>query len=576
MVAMAAAARPVRSQTTEVALGIEALARRDVRGADAMFARGAASANTLLHASALQWRGHVAWKFRGDATAASRYLAQALAIARDSSQVLLETARLLGSRHRYRDAVRTAHDAMSRSVDAERRGSAARTLVSLASDGAFSARKTRQRDSVDAAIITEARDTLRARVARFPGRTLDASALIDAAAILGDAAGVRAGLQSYFTLVDRGVAAEADSIRNAPTLVDALMRGRLYESAALYLRATEADVLEPEWADALSYADFLHEMRPASERVYKADLSGKARRGDMSRALNALARPLWNSLHWNGATPQFYPAEFYRQLASRFGTVISLENSRGSDELFLAHRLGTYTVNGAPVVVLDGTVTSGIDEWLLDDAGGRAGWVKGGTIYERRTGFTETPFRALVALTDPQSMPAEMLRMTRDSIGDIDRARRDSLGYLPGVAARIFRAGAMQLLDSASDAAAFARAVYSSLTTTSIALHEGQHFADERAGRARSEIESEYRAKLAEVSRAPHPRLAMTAILTPNIGDASPHGQANRRIMRGLVRWIRRTGPAIAGYDPMMPALLQLPSLTDDQLRAAFRSMQAP
>jgi hypothetical protein len=78
------------------------------------------------------------------------------------------------------------------------------------------------------------------------------------------------------------------------------------------------------------------------------------------------------------------------------------------------------------------------------------------------------------------------------------------------------------------------------------------------------------------VSLAAHPRLAMTAILTPNIGDASPHGQANRRIMMGLARWIRQNGAFISGYDARTPALLQLPSLTDAQIRTAFASMQRP
>ena len=73
---------------------------------------------------------------------------------------------------------------------------------------------------------------------------------------------------------------------------------------------------------------------------------------------------------------------------------------------------------------------------------------------------------------------------------------------------------------------------------------------------------------------APLPRLSLTAILTPNIGDESPHGQANRRIMIGLNRWIRRNGASIANYDPKVPALLQLPNLTDAQLRAAFESMR--
>ena len=67
---------------------------------------------------------------------------------------------------------------------------------------------------------------------------------------------------------------------------------------------------------------------------------------------------------------------------------------------------------------------------------------------------------------------------------------------------------------------------------------------------------------------------SMTAILSPTIGARSAHGVANRRIMLQLARWIRMNGTSIPGYDESMPALLQLPNLTDAQLISAFASMR--
>ena len=175
--------------------------------------------------------------------------------------------------------------------------------------------------------------------------------------------------------------------------------------------------------------------------------------------------------------------------------------------------------------------------------------------------------------------------MNGSSEGDLARARRDSLGFLPGVAARVFRAGASGIIDSLnrietlSDqerAAAFALELFRNLTASSIVLHESRHLADARAGRLGNDVDDEFRAKLDEVIGAPRPRLALTAILVPNIGDLSSHGQANRRVMRGLSRWIRRNGSKIAAYDAAVPALLQLPNLSDAQLVDAFRSMRVP
>jgi hypothetical protein len=587
VVASGLAAGRSGAQASDVALGIEALARRDVRGADAAFSRGTFAANPALRPAAWQWRAHLAWKLRGDTLAAARYLGDAFAIARDSSQVLVEAARVAGVRRRYRDAIRTAYDAMIRSADAERRGLAARVMASLATDAAFAARHHPIADSLDRRLLTALRDTMSARVQRFPGRTVDARALIDVGAMLGDSAAVDAGLRSYFALGGPDLSAAIDSVFAPQTLVDRLIRGRLHESAALLLKARPPDGATSELADVLAYADFLRGLRQASEGVYRASLRGTARSGDLSRAVNAQGRALWRLLHWSETPPRFYPAALYRELTNRFGAVMSIERSGALEELHLAHRLGAFMIDAsssrAPVIVLDGVTASGIDAWLLDGAGGRAGWLARDTIFARRTSFTEVPFLALVGLTNPQSMPAEMLRIARDSAADLARARRDSLGYLPGVAARVFRAGAMAILDSLNEAAAlsereraaaFTRALYMNLMTTTIVRHESRHFVDAKAGRRGAAADDELRAKIDEVVGAPHPRLALTAILSPNIGDASAHGQANRRVMRGLARWIRRNGSSIAGYDSAMPALLHLPNLTDAQLIAAFSAMR--
>lgn len=561
-----------RAQTTDVALGIEALARRDLKGAEAAFRRGTTAENPLIRPAAWQWLGHVAWKFRGDTTAAKRYLDRALTEARDSSQILLEIARLAGARRRFHEGVQIARDAMLRSVDAERRGGAARTLVTLAVDGAFANRRVLLRDSVDLRVIAEARDTIARRVTHFPGRMSDARALIEAAAMLGDSAGVRAGLRSYLALDP-----SFDQWYRYDTLVvEGLRRARLHEPIALFIRGSGLNRLTFELESEMVYADYLRDVRELAERGYRSELAGTARVGDFTRALNARGRRLWAELPRGGQAPgEYLPAALYRTLRGRFGTYVSVERGRGFDELYFSHIVLTHREDRGAVISLDDFISSGIDDWLLDGTGGRAGWVAGDTIYERRTGFTETPFRALLALTDPQTIPGELFRITRDSIGDIERARRDSVGYFPGVAARVFRSGAQALLDSLKTPDAFTRSMYDNLKHSSITLHEGRHRLDERAQPGQPQAEAEFRAKLDEVTGARLPRLAMTAILSPNIGDSSPHGQANRRIMIGLNRWIRRNGRSIAGYDPATPALLQLPSLTDAQLRAAFNSMRA-
>jgi hypothetical protein len=45
--------------------------------------------------------------------------------------------------------------------------------------------------------------------------------------------------------------------------------------------------------------------------------------------------------------------------------------------------------------------------------------------------------------------------------------------------------------------------------------------------------------------------------------------------MLGLIRWMRANATGIAGFDVSRPVLLQLPLLSDSQLRAAFQSMRS-
>jgi hypothetical protein len=44
--------------------------------------------------------------------------------------------------------------------------------------------------------------------------------------------------------------------------------------------------------------------------------------------------------------------------------------------------------------------------------------------------------------------------------------------------------------------------------------------------------------------------------------------------MLGIIRWMRANAADIPGFDPSLPALVQLPLLSDGQLRAAFQSMR--
>ena len=175
----------------------------------------------------------------------------------------------------------------------------------------------------------------------------------------------------------------------------------------------------------------------------------------------------------------------------------------------------------------------------------------------------------------------EQRSIANDSTLDQTIARSDSIGYMPGVAARLRRDGRDAIIDSLRRAGvpdsalgrAFARVASRLIRESSIIAHEGRHAIDDAFKPPLSPEEREFRAKLSEIAFADRPKIVMSSIVHPNIGDATPHGRANARVMLGLIRWMRAHATEIRGFDGAQPVLPQLPLLTDAQLRSAFRGM---
>jgi len=175
----------------------------------------------------------------------------------------------------------------------------------------------------------------------------------------------------------------------------------------------------------------------------------------------------------------------------------------------------------------------------------------------------------------------EQQSIAADSLLDLHLAAADSIAYLPGVAGRIRRDGRDALIDSLRGSgvpdsllgSAFVNVASQLIRESSIIAHEGRHAIDDAFGPSLGPEEREFRAKLSEIAFAAHPKIVMSSVVHPNIGDATPHGRANARVMLGLIRWMRANASSISGLDVHTPILPQLPLLSDSQLRTAFRSM---
>ena len=107
---------------------------------------------------------------------------------------------------------------------------------------------------------------------------------------------------------------------------------------------------------------------------------------------------------------------------------------------------------------------------------------------------------------------------------------------------------------------------------SSIFAHEGRHAIDKTLHIPDSSATNlEYQAKLSQIAFAPIPKVGLSGVLEPNTGDETAHGTADARLIGELFEWMRHHG--FSDGAGALPMPIQLPTLSDDQLRAAVRSL---
>ena len=580
--------------------GDEALQRQELVQAVNAFREAARDTSTLRRAAAERMLGVIEWRFyRNDARALAHF-GVALATRRDTATTLAEMARLAIAEGHYRQAVAWADAARKSATGDYAHRLAILQLGRAVSEAALAARMGEEsraeapNDSAASLAVSQLSELVR----EAPGRTDESRLLILTGLIASDGVAAARGVRSYY-LVDVGgpgmrspvpaAVAELDTLLpgwrlDAPRderrrLAAALTRARLIDAAAL---------VAPNGDEVVAYEGFCRRIAREADEYYRHTLLGESRPDELTRIYTRASHDLWPHLAWHGAPPRFFPAASDRELLRRFGAVFQLGLTGGYYDMHLGHVVGverrTVTQYGhsatATFVLLDGMVTNGLQSWAWDDAGAHGGWQRGDTIVQVRPVFVEHAL-GLWLSAEPARRRNEARAIAIDSALDWRAAADDSIAYLPGVAARLRRDGTDALLDSLKRAGVadsalgdtFVRVVSHLYRESSIVAHEGRHAIDESLGQRFTAEQREFRAKLSEVAFAERPKLVMSSIIHPNIGDATPHGRANAKVMFGLLRWMRAHAREIQGLDVSRPLLPQLPLLTDDQLRAAFRSM---
>ncbi len=571
----------------------------------------------------------IEWRIDGLPDAARERLARLIPASQKKVQPLLLLSRMERSLRRFdaaREAARRASAAAERKEDRE--ASATLLALALVEEDVLAARggggsafeeSARQR-------LREALDLAAPRVRDGPGILALSQVELDAALLLDDGPSALEAWRSYYTAAGaadgallagpRAVLGEvlprwkgpAAGREDREALVKALADSRFFTEAVLVAadpRAPEAArVTGLPWVkDLVLYESFLRDVRETTDLYYRDVARGKGDAKAWENDLTKKTETLWKGLSWPSGVPPFdrkgLEGGAGRELDARFGTVTGAGKTGGIPNLHMGHRVvdekraaEQYGRRAAiHFIALDAIVSNGYETWMWDGHGAHGGWGDTGLIVQVRPAYAGGALHEWQELTDPERRAKAQARMAEETSRDGQRAAKDPYAYLPGLALRLRRQGSQRILDelaakgmsSAALRAAFVGAVDRAVIESSIFAHEGRHAIDAEfethffgiflGGEFRSSAALEYRAKLSEIAFAPEPRLAFGGILNENIGGSTPHGQANLKLMKGLVSWMDAHRAEIGGLDSKNPLLPQLDKLTDDQLRAAARSL---
>jgi hypothetical protein len=472
--------------------------------------------------------------------------------------------------------------------------------------------------------LEDAHSVLRQLVDEDPGELESARLLLQASLLTGDGPGALAAWRAYYWVPPGGRPfgaiegaydqlqeilpdwSGAGDVETTVRLIHALAGSRFFSAVTLLARApgTESEV-KARVGPLLAYCDYIKAITEIADDYYRQTAVGQTTPDDLKRPLLDLTLGRWHDLGLPGDPPATTAASLApegvsamldqteptvdRALGDRYGTYINLGETAGYFDLHMGHvvddekRTVDQYGDTAQVrfIVLDSMVSNGFESWAWDYHSQHGGWANQTAIYRVRPASANGPIRNWHRLTDPDARREWDEEIARQSAGDDARARADSCAYLPGLQGRLRREALSSLRDRLASQGlsgdtlrlAFIEELGRATTESAIFAHEGRHVIDQRLG-ITGGAELEYRAKLSEIAFAPIPRLALAGgILAPNIGDATPHGQANLRLMHGIVDWMNGHRGEINGLDPGRPMLPQLDRLSDDQLRSISRSL---
>lgn len=555
------------------------------------------------------------WRFFQQYSSASEHLARAEALKARRTETLIEKARMQVALEKYDEAYLTAKRAILESKEKKTRDLAIIALATVVRSEILKIRldnsetiNFKEKDR-----LKEVYRLLLPIVASEPGQLEPSKLLFTISLLLNNGQNTLMAWSSYYhfqedpsenSILSSAFKNLKDVLINwkktkkprqdYEKLVTSLADSRMFDEAVLVAHALRAKYKgnssnSPRVNDIVEYALFCQQIEKITNEYYRRIALTKADPAEFQKQLMEEAGRLWERLSWQEKMPEFKLEIFKEEMSKRFGAEINLGMTAGNLDLHMGHRVidEERTVSQYDrtakirFISIDSMISNGFQSWLWDGRAAHGGWATATTITQVRPAYVGDGLRAWQLLNDPVERKKLDNEIANDSIADEAKARVNPYAFLLGLQKKLLLEGRERLLTrlrskglTGSELRIAYLAEYDkAIAESSIFAHEGRHAIDAVLKLDLTNDEKEFRAKLSQIVFAPEPRLNLSSIFDANIGDNTPHGIANLKIMKGIVDWIEENKSSIRGLDTSKPLLPQFDLLTDEQIRALFRSM---
>ncbi|HEX7150278.1 MAG TPA: hypothetical protein VF618_02235 [Thermoanaerobaculia bacterium] len=516
----------------------EAAANARFRDAAKLYAQAKTPAAELRLAN-------IEWRVFADEAAARKRLERLLQTEK-AFDAKLELARIALRRGEHAAAESAAREAEKLAkTNAERRRAVLAQARAIVAEAAGAR-------PVNAERLRAAMAALRSIIAAEGPRLEPARLLARAGLLAGDRAVMMEGIDGYyhvspFSGPPQLIASAYAQLATAPdagALARALAGIRFFEEAAL---------VAPRDSEVARYAAMLQRMESIANEHYRQIALGNEDGRALKKSLAAELKTMWPALDFDAALVE---------MGKRFGGYLILGETGGFADTHIAHKVADSALaveqygHRATVrfIALDGIVSNGFQTWRTDGRSGDGGWGTKTEIYQVRPLYADDALEEWIRVTDAEERAK--YRTEGEAATFEGLSKRLRLQYLDRV------------LAETKTREAFLARIEADTFHYSILLHEGRHAIDDASGESYRTWELEYRAKIAQVALANAPRPSLASIVGDTIGGDSPHGKANEKVVAELTAWIET-------HAPHVQSVMQADQLTDEQIRAAFASLES-